>query len=131
MTITIDGKNFTAEVVNGTAYVTLGDNLTPGVHDAQIVYSGDDNHTSTSVDSTVNIIKLDTPIKVSVKDIKVGDDEVVTVTLPKDATGKVTFEIDGRKYTVDVKDGKATVHRCRQYFLYRFRRARFLPFLHI
>ena len=109
VTIKVGNNTYVANVTNGTATITL-DNETPGTHDITVIYSGDDNHTSTSVDSTVNIIKLDTPIKVSVKDIKVGDDEVVTVTLPKDATGKVTFEIDGRKYTVDVKDGKATVN---------------------
>ena len=31
----------------------------------------------------------------------------VTVTLPKDATGKVTIEIDGKNYTSQIKDGKA------------------------
>ena len=109
VTIKVGNNTYVANVTNGTATITL-DNETPGTHDITVIYSGDENHTSTTVDSTVNIVKLDTPIKVSVKDIKVGDDEVVTVTLPKDATGKVTFEIDGRKYTVDVKDGKATVH---------------------
>ena len=40
-------------------------------------------------------------------DINVGDTAVVTVTLPKDAKGTVTIEINGKSYTADVVDGVA------------------------
>ncbi|MDO5814168.1 MAG: Ig-like domain-containing protein, partial [Methanobrevibacter sp.] len=40
-------------------------------------------------------------------DITVGDDGVITVTLPDDATGTVTIEINGKKYTAKVHNGKA------------------------
>ena len=47
------------------------------------------------------------PISITAHDIYVGDTETVTVTLPKEATGTVTIEINGKEYTTTVKDGKA------------------------
>ena len=46
-------------------------------------------------------------IDVETQNIHVGDVEVVTVTVPEDATGTVTIEIDGKEYSKPVKDGKA------------------------
>ena len=54
------------------------------------------------------IPKSYSPISVTPHDIYVGDTEVVTVTLPKDATGTVTIEIDGKEYsTQNIVNGKA------------------------
>ena len=36
-----------------------------------------------------------------------GEDGTVVVTLPSDATGTVTIDVDGKQYTAQVKDGKA------------------------
>ena len=72
-----------------------------------MIYSGDDNTEGTSTASSVTVPKYDTPISVDVSDIDVGDTAVVTVTVPENATGNVTIEIDGVKYTSEIKDGKA------------------------
>ena len=45
MTVSVDGKNFTAEVINGTAVVEIG-NLTAGPKTVVVEYSGDGNYTS-------------------------------------------------------------------------------------
>ncbi len=106
VTINVDGKNFTADVINGTAVISI-ENVTPGVHDVEVVYSGDDSHKPTSVNSTITAPKLETPISVIAKDSKVGDKSIITVTVPENATGNVTIEIDGVKYSEEIKDGKA------------------------
>ena len=106
VTVTVDGKNYTAEVVNGTATVTL-DNLTPGAHDIEVAYSGDDTYDGATTSSSVTAPKLTDPISVSVEDIEVGDAAVITVTVPEDATGTVTLEIDGETYTAEIENGKA------------------------
>ena len=107
VTVKVGDKEYTAEVVNGTAVVQLDDNVTPGTHDVEVIYSGDDTHEPQVADSKVTIPKYSTPISVDVDDCYVGDTAVVTVTLPDDATGTVTIEINGKSYTADVKDGKA------------------------
>ena len=103
-----DGKNkYVVEVVNGTAVINLND-TTPGKHDVTVEYSGDGDYSSNKTTISVDIPKYSTPISVDVSNIKVGETEVVTVTLPKGATGTVTIEINGKEYTAKVKDGIAT-----------------------
>ena len=103
-----DGNNtYVVEVVNGTAVINLND-TTPGKHDVTVEYSGDGDYSSNKTTISVDIPKYSTPISVDVSNIKVGETEVVTVTLPKGATGSVTIEINGKEYLAKVKDGIAT-----------------------
>ena len=108
ITITVDGKNYTAPIVNGTAVVQL-DNVTPGEHSVDVIYSGDDNYDGVSTNANVTAPKKSTPISVTVEDSKVGDKSTVKVTVPKDATGNVTVTIDGKSYTAPIKDGVAVI----------------------
>ena len=107
VTVTLDNKTYVAAVENGTATITL-DDAAPGTHDITVDYSGDYNYASKTANATVEIPKYNTPISVSVEDIYVGDKETVVVSLPEDATGKVTIEINGIEYIGEAKDGKAT-----------------------
>ena len=106
VTIVVGNNTYNATVINGTAAVDLT-NETPGVHNITVIYSGDENHTAVTVNSTVNIPKHNTPIKVDVSDIRVGDTAVVTVTVPEEATGIITIEINAKNYTAEIKNGKA------------------------
>ena len=106
VTITVDNKTFEAPVVNGTAIVTL-DNVTPGTQDITVFYSGDDNYLNSTVNSTVNIPKLDTPIGIEVSDIYVGDVARINVTVGENVTGEVRIEIDGKEYFSEVENGVA------------------------
>ena len=106
VSVTVENKNYTADVKDGIATVVINDTA-PGVHDITVKYSGDNDYSSKTENSTVNIPKYETPIFVLVDDIKVGETAVVIVSLPENATGKVTIEINGEEYTTDAKDGKA------------------------
>ena len=108
VTITVDGKNFTADVVNGTAVVQL-DNVTPGTHNAEVIYSGDDTHDAANTTAIVTAPKYDSPMNITVSEIKSGENGTVTVTLPENATGNVTVRVDGKNYTVEIVDGVAVV----------------------
>ena len=108
ITIKVGDKNYTAPIVNGTAVVTV-DNSTPGTHDVEVIYSGDENTEGTSTTSKVTVPKYDTPMSVTVENIKAGDNAIITVNVPDGASGNVTIEIDGVKYTGEIKDGKATI----------------------
>lgn len=106
VTVKVDGKTYSAEVVNGTAVINL-ENATPVTHDAEVTYSGDDNYSGKTVIKTVSVPKYSTPISVKVSDINVGETETITVTVPTDAKGVVTIEIDGRQYSAEVVNGTA------------------------
>ena len=107
VTVKVGNNTYTAEVINGTAVITL-DNETPGTHEIEVIYSGDDTHEGANATSTITVPKFETPISVDVTDTKVGDTTEIVVNVPEDATGNVTIEIDGVKYTTEIKDGKAT-----------------------
>ena len=108
ITIKVGDKNYTAPIVNGTAVVTV-DNSTPGTHDVEVIYSGDENTDGTSTTSKVTVPKYDTPMSVTVENIKAGDNAIITVNVPDRAAGNVTIEIDGVTYTGEIKSGKATI----------------------
>ena len=106
ITIVIENQTYVAEIINGTAVFYL-ENATPGIHDIEVSYPGDEQYTSKTVNSTAEIPKYETPLDVSSDNICVGDNETITVSMPKDATGTVTIEVDGKTYSVNVTDGKA------------------------
>ena len=95
-------------VENGKAWVTL-DGATPGIHEIEVTYSGDEQYNSKTVQSSVVIPKYDSPIDVDVSDIYVGDTLNVEITLPEGATGDITVEIDGEEYSATLEGGKAIV----------------------
>ena len=97
---------YNATIEDGYAVIDLV-NETPGTHDLEVTYSGDENHTAANTTGTATIPKLATPITVDVSNIHVGDTAEITVTVPDNATGNVTIEIDGKKYTAEINDGKA------------------------
>ena len=107
ITVEIDGENYTVPIVDGVATVTLT-NATPGTHEIEVTYSGDENYTGATISSSVTTPKFEAPISIDVGDINVGDAAEITVNVPYYATGNVTLEIDGEKYTAPIKSGKAT-----------------------
>ena len=107
VTVKVENKTYTVPVENGTAIVNI-ENVTPGSHEIEVIYLGDDNYSSNTTDSTVEIPKYYSPISVAAHDIYVGETETVVVTLPGDATGTVTIEINGKEYTTSLVNGKAT-----------------------
>ena len=112
VTISLEGQNYTANVTNGTAVINL-DNVTPGTYDVDVIYSGDDNYNGTTKETTITITqkeptKHDTPINVDVRNINVGDNATIIVTVPENATGNITIEIDGIPQSQEITNGKAT-----------------------
>jgi hypothetical protein len=106
ITIIIENQTYVADIIDGKAVFYL-ENATPGVHDIKVIYSGDDAYEPSTVDSTAQIPKYETPVSVSSEDISIGDTEILTINLPEDAKGTVTIEIDGKTYSANVTDGKA------------------------
>ena len=107
VTIKLGNQTYNATVNEGVAVITLV-NATPGTHKIEVFYSGDNDYANQTATATVHIPTYESPISVTVDDINVGDKAVITVTLPENATGNVTIEIDGVKYTEEINKGTAT-----------------------
>ncbi|WP_295112489.1 Ig-like domain repeat protein [uncultured Methanobrevibacter sp.] len=112
VTVTVDGENYTADVVNGTASVDVGD-LAIGNHTVTATYSGDDKYAPVTKNSTVNIPKV-TPSKEDLSvdvTLPVGDkDPVLDIGVPSDATGYVLVDINGYTYHLPIENGVSHIN---------------------
>ena len=109
VTITVDGVDYTADVVDGTAAVVLPVISEAGVHTFDVVYSGDDKYRPYTTTVDVNVLKYNANIKATARTVKLGNNVTVNVVLPSDATGEASIDINGTVYTGTVEDGAATI----------------------
>ena len=108
--VDVDGQGYYAPVKDGKATVNVI-GLDEGTYPATVTYAGDDKYTNATKSASVTVPgdEEPTPEPVDPKaDINVSDD-AVNVELPKDATGYMLVDVDGKGYYAPVKDGKATL----------------------
>ena len=107
--IIVDGVDYTVAIENGKAVKTIAD-LKANDYTVTVKYSGDNNYNANQNTTEFTVSKIsDYNMDISVPEIKEGVNSTISVDLPKDATGTVTVEIDGKKYTANVIDGTANV----------------------
>lgn len=106
--IEINGKEYTTSVENGKAVFEVP-NLAFGNKTVAVKYLSDDSYNENYTTGQFVVSKVPSSISASGKDITVGKDEVITVTVPSDATGKVLITIDGVGYYGDIINGKAKI----------------------
>ena len=110
--VKINNDTYTVEVVNGTAVLPVNvsddDNIS-------ITYSGDDKYESVSVDGSVDkgniLINPSMSIKLN-NTINIGEEAILTVLLPVDATGFINVNVSGKIIAGDIVNGTATIHVC-------------------
>ena len=109
VTITVGGKNYTTDVKNGSASITIPP-LVSGEHIVTATYWGDDKYAGIYNDTT--LISKETKYNMTVNipdDIKAGENITIGVDLPGDATGNVTITVDGKNYTKEVINGSVSI----------------------
>ena len=103
-------------IINGTTYGVVMNNgkallnttfTKYGLYNIIANYKGNAKYNSSSNVGSFNIDSLTPSVVVSVENIKVDEDAVITVYVPDDATGIVTVTVDGVDYDVTVDSGKA------------------------
>ena len=95
--------NKTVEVISGNASYSFG-GLKLGTYIVEAIYNS-----KLSKTTSFTVSKTTPNLNVDIKDVLAGQDEVITLTLPNDATGEVTFIVDGIKYIKTLNNGIATV----------------------
>ncbi|WP_427831781.1 beta strand repeat-containing protein [Methanobrevibacter intestini] len=108
VTFTIGDMIKVVDVVDGKAILTVKD-LASGDYTVDATYNGDVKYLSSSNSSSFKVSKVDSTISIDVGDIKVGEDAIINVVVPNDATGNVIITIGDKTETVEIKDGKATL----------------------
>lgn len=99
-----DGTEYSAQIENGQATISFPVS-SAGDFNVPVLVSTVGSF-SFSVADTPKIVPT---ISASSRDITVGKDEVITVNVPSDATGKVLAQINGVGYYADIINGKAKI----------------------
>lgn len=100
--IYVDGKLFSSSKVNkGYAEVAMG-LIDVGIHNVVAKYSGDDYNVSSSEWRVYVSPKVDFNYRFTA-----GENEYITVEVPKNHSGYVIFNIDEREHKVSIKNGVA------------------------
>ena len=106
--VIVDGDKYDVAIVNGSAKLTLSD-LPAGVYYIEAKYNGNSIVTESYNSTKFTIDLIDSSIAVEAKDIKCGEEAVITATVTNGATGTVTFFVNGKTYVVDITDSVATL----------------------
>ena len=107
--VKIGENNYTTFVENGKGTLTVY-NLAADMYAAVVIFPGNDQYNSAtdSVNFTVSAKKA-SQINVTAKDITIGEDAIIEVSVTPGATGNVTIVIIGCEFTQAVDAaGKAT-----------------------
>ena len=109
MTVEIDGKVYTPyEFKDGVARFKV-ENLTSGIKTVAVRYSGDDNYTDAFDTANFTVSKRQSSIDVTVNATTVGNDVIINVTIPGNATGYVIVKVDGQNYSINTTGGVGSV----------------------
>ena len=108
VTITINGKKYVVPVNDGVVSLPVS-KLGDGDYDVNVIYSGDAKYNGIEGNASFKVSKRETPIDISAPDINVGEDAVITVTVPADIVGNLTINVDGTNRTEPISKGQATL----------------------
>ena len=107
--VTVNGKSYNVAIVDGKGSLIVS-GLAAGSYDVVAKFAETDMYLASENSAKFTVSKLViSSMDVDVKDIKVGDDAVISVALPEDATGNVIVNVNGKNYTAVVKYGVASV----------------------
>ena len=109
LTITIDNQTtYNKTLKNGSTTIQIPD-LTLGKHTLEIQYTGDEKYTNQTTKTTFHIKNSLSTITIEAKDnLTYGETIQITATVTQNATGTVTFTIDGQTKTTQITGNKAT-----------------------
>ena len=109
VTVIVNGKSETVNVTDGNAILKVAD-LAANKYDVSAIYNGNDNYNVDKANASFVVSKVsDYKMNVTVPTIIAGENAVIEVSLPKDATNNVTVVINNKKYTAAVLNGSAKV----------------------
>ena len=86
----------------------LGD-LTSGTYKIVAKYAGDNNYNPCENSALFKVNKIESSLKITLSEVKVGEDVIITVNAPSDASGSIAFDVNGKIETVSLKNGVATL----------------------
>ena len=103
ITETIDINSSTVRGMNGILVMSiLNDNMSAGTYPVTVTYNGDDKYYPSTDEGILNIYKLNLTTDITCVD------NILNVTLPKDAEGNMTLVVDNETFISPIVDGVAS-----------------------
>ena len=106
VTVYVDGEKVSTTPVTGGSNTIPVSDLSAGNHHVRVEYE-DENGQTYSTSSEVNVPKPEPAMDIATPTDSANPE--FSVSLPEDATGSLIVTIDGKSYTADLVNGKATV----------------------
>ena len=107
VTVTLEGKPYIVPLDNNSEAVLVVSGLKAGTKNVTVEYNGTILYRPSENSTTFDVLKLKPPVDIEAPEITVGEDGEIIVYVPDDATGTITIEIEGKRYTADIEDGMA------------------------
>ncbi len=108
VTVTLEGKTYVVEIDKDGKAQLIVSNLKAGLKDVKVEYEGTVMYRPSENSTTFKVLKQKPPINIDTPENTGGKNDEITILVPDDATGTITIEVEGKRYTSKVKDGKAT-----------------------
>ena len=105
--ISVDGVKYNKTLSKGKASVTVS-NIAKGTHKVDAVYSGDKYYYPASNSTSFEPKMSNSTINVMASGIDFGEDLIVRAIVNEDATGTVTFTVNGVDKSVQIHQGFAS-----------------------
>ena len=106
LTVTV-GEITQNKFVNGKKTTFTISNLPLGEHTVNVAYSGDSYYKSSINDISFDVIKFNSTTIISVGEIELYKDVILTIALTDGTTGNVTVIVNNKEETVNIVDSKA------------------------
>ena len=105
LTINIGNISKTNNV--GSPVFTFSD-LKAGTYDITVIYSGDKKYVSKNLTAGVNVDKYESTTLLSISEVNVGEDVLLTITTTNSSTGTITLTINNSTQTLTLNNSKAS-----------------------
>ena len=105
ITVTVNNKEYD---VTGSGVITIP-GLASGKYGVVVEFAGDDKFNHADSSATFNVIKVNVPVTDETITLPKSDSTEYSISLPSDATGTLTVTVDGKAYSQNLVNGKATV----------------------
>lgn len=110
VTVKVGDKSFIGVLDGGKVSINVT-GMSAGDYTVVALYSGDDKYeAASSEEASLNITKNDCEITLDAPSVNVGEEQVITVNLPDDATGTVNITVGDKVFNnVEVKNATAII----------------------
>ena len=110
-TVIINEVESIVKLINGSANLKVPI-LNVDIYDVIVAFDGNDNYNAKSITFTgaYVVTKSNVTLTILVSDIHVGDEEVIVVNVPNDATGTINITVNNAQYNnIEIVNGKVSL----------------------